>query len=185
MWPWGHLAVGYLSYRLLSRIEFGRRPGGRATVAVAIGTQFPDLVDKTLAWSFGVLPHGRSLAHSLFTAILVVAVVRFFFRRQNHGVEATAFAVGYASHLLADAIHPAIRGEFRELGYFAWPVVPALEYGTTPSFASQFGSLTLTPFLAAELALTLVAAALWLRDDAPGVGVLRAVPEWVGRKLST
>ena len=185
MWPWGHLAVGYLSYRLWRLVDVGRGPGERETVAVAIGTQFPDLVDKPLAWSLGVLPHGRSLAHSLLTAVAVAALVGYALRRRNYDAEATAFTVGYASHLAADAIAPALGGEFRELGYLLWPVVPALEYGTTPSFASQFGSLTLSPFLAAELALTVLAAALWFRDGAPGVGVLAAIPRWVGRKLST
>lgn len=177
--------MGYLSYRLLGRLDSGLKPGGRATVAVAAGTQFPDLIDKPLAWSLGLLPHGRSLAHSLFTALVVVAVVRFALRRRDHDAEATAFAVGYASHLVADAIHPAIRGELGELGYLAWPVVPAPTYETVPSFASQFNSANLTPFFVAELALTVAVAALWLRDGAPGLGVLRAVPAWVGRKLST
>ena len=65
MWPWGHLAVGYLVYSGLSRWRFGRLPGSVATLAVALGTQLPDLVDKPLAWTVNVLASGRSLAHSL------------------------------------------------------------------------------------------------------------------------
>ena len=60
MWPWGHLALGYLLHSPLARARFGRPPTDRATLLLVIGTQLPDLVDKPLAWWLGVLPAGRS-----------------------------------------------------------------------------------------------------------------------------
>jgi len=68
MWPWGHLAVGYLLWSVLVRDRRFRPPTGAETLLLAVGTQFPDAVDKPLAWSLGVLPNGRSLAHSVFLA---------------------------------------------------------------------------------------------------------------------
>jgi len=73
MWPWGHAAVGYLAYSLGYRAS-DRRLTGAAVIALGVGTQFPDLIDKPLGWTFGVLPGGRTLAHSLLT-VAVVAVV--------------------------------------------------------------------------------------------------------------
>lgn len=86
MWPWGHAAVGYLLYRVLGRTS-GRTggdgpPSGPAVVALGVGTQFPDLVDKPLSWSFDLLPAGRTLAHSaligaVFVAGLTVVATRY------------------------------------------------------------------------------------------------------------
>ena len=40
-------------------------------LALAIGTQLPDLIDKPLTYQFAVLPSGRSLGHSLFFAAVL------------------------------------------------------------------------------------------------------------------
>src|SRR6056297_3615611 len=98
MWPWGHAVVGYLAYSGTTHVGWKRPPSHAATVALLFGTQFPDLVDKPLAWSLGVLPSGRSLAHSTLTAVLLVCVLYVVFARRRAVVG--AFALGYASHLL-------------------------------------------------------------------------------------
>jgi hypothetical protein len=61
MWPWEHLAVGYLLYSV-SCVLWGRYPTRIGVAALAFGTQFPDLVDKPLGWWLGVLPSGQSFA---------------------------------------------------------------------------------------------------------------------------
>lgn len=185
MWPWGHLAVGYLAYSLVSHLFARRRPDGPAAIAVAFGTQFPDLVDKPLAWSFGVIPNGRSLTHSLISAVLIVVVVELLLRRWGYGRVATAFAVGYLSHLFGDALYPALEGDFYALGFLAWPVVPPIEYATEQSFLAHFRQLSLDSFVAFEFALGGLVFLLWLLDGAPGLGLVAAIPRWVGRKLST
>ena len=48
MWPWEHLAIGYLAYSLLGRLAWRRPPTVGTAITVAFGTQFPDLVDKPL-----------------------------------------------------------------------------------------------------------------------------------------
>ncbi|PSQ17916.1 hypothetical protein BRC99_00275 [Halobacteriales archaeon QS_7_69_60] len=68
MLPWGHLAVGYLAYSLAVRGRTGGPPAGLATAALAVGTQFPDLIDKPLVAWVSLLPSGRSLGHSLLFA---------------------------------------------------------------------------------------------------------------------
>jgi len=184
MWPWGHLAVGYLLYTAFVHLRDRKPPTEYAAIALAVGTQFPDLVDKPLAWSFDVLPNGRSLTHSLITALLVVAIVELLARRWGYGSIATAFAVGYLSHLASDALYPALSGDYYLLGFLAYPIVPPIEYETRQSFPAHLGQLSLDSFVTFEFALGLGVFALWLADGAPGLGLVRAVPKWVGRKLS-
>jgi len=184
MWPWGHLAVGYLLYSLAVRLRERRPPTGPAAIAVAFGTQFPDLVDKPLAWTFGVLPNGRSLAHSLLVATLVVAVVAVVFRRWNRGRVATAFAVGYLSHLFGDALSPLASGDVSALAFLAWPLAPPIEYATEQSFAAHLGELALDAVVSVEFALGVAVFGLWVVDGAPGLRIVAAAPRWVGRKLS-
>jgi membrane-bound metal-dependent hydrolase YbcI (DUF457 family) len=184
MWPWGHLAVGYLLYSAFVHLRDRRAPDGFAAIALAFGTQFPDLVDKPLAWSLGVLPNGRSLTHSLLTAVLLVAVVEFVARRRGDGPIATAFAIGYLSHLAGDALYPALSGNLYALSFLAYPLAPPIEYETAPSFAAHLQHLSLNSLLTFEFALGFGVFALWLLDGAPGLQVVSAIPRWLDRKFS-
>ena len=192
MWPWGHLAVGYLLYSVVVHLWARRRPGDVAAIALAFGTQFPDLVDKPLAWRFDLIPNGRSLTHSLVTAALLVLFVQFVFRRLDRGAIATAFSIGYLSHLFADALYPALEGEREALLFLAWPLVPPVEYATEPIFAAQLRRLfehgpsaLFTSSVGFEIGLAAVVFLLWLVDGAPGIGWLVSVPQWIHRKLSS
>jgi len=182
MWPWGHLAAGYLVYSVVVHLGYRRRPDSRGTVALAFGTQFPDLVDKPLAWSFGLIPNGRSLAHSLLTGVLVV-VLDLLFRRYDARSLAPAFGIGYLVHLFTDAIYPLMAGEYDRLGFLAWPLVPPVEYTTEPSFSAHLQGLSLTSFLGLEFGLALLVFFLWIADGLPGLGVVAAIPRWVQGRL--
>ncbi|RLM56889.1 metal-dependent hydrolase, partial [Halorubrum sp. Atlit-26R] len=69
MLPLGHLAFAYLWYALYAASSTHRLPARLALLPLAVGSQFPDLIDKPLAY-IGVLTYGRSLAHSLFAFAL-------------------------------------------------------------------------------------------------------------------
>lgn len=103
MFPWEHAAVGYILVSLWARVT-GRRLDGWAALAVLVGTQFPDLVDKPLAWSFGVLPSGISMAHSILVSVPVSIVVVAVARRYGAATVGVAFALGYLSHIPADLL---------------------------------------------------------------------------------
>ena len=198
MWPWGHLAVGYVLYSLGTRARTGESPDGWNVVALAIGTQFPDLVDKPLAWWLGVLPGGRTLAHSLLVAVPLVVLVAALARRYDAGPRATAFAVGYLSHLAGDALVPALVGSPRELAFLLWPATPTVVYDDPPLLAdlsltraavADFLAATLapgglaavvalltSPVVLADLGVVAALVALWLAD------VLPPLPEVAGRR---
>jgi len=168
MWPWGHAAVGYLVYSIGVRLD-GRRVSGLAVIALAVGTQFPDLIDKPLGWTFGVLPGGRTLAHSLLTVAVVAAIAGTLARRVQRQRVTAAFLCGYVSHLFADGLYSLVEGEYANLSYLLWPIFPAPEPEIAKSFLAHFANLTVDPFFAFEGLLVCLAAIVWVRDGYPGV----------------
>lgn len=169
MLPWGHAAVGYLAYSGLAQLR-GRLPlDGWAVVALGFGTQFPDLVDKPLAWSLAILPAGRSLAHSALSLTLVAAIALYVARRRGRERTAWAFLTGYASHLAADAIAPLSRGDVHGVSYVLYPLLPVPEPDRDYSFIEFFLSLQLTPLIGLGLVLSVLAVGQWYRDGQPGL----------------
>ncbi|WP_227354025.1 metal-dependent hydrolase [Haladaptatus salinisoli] len=180
MWPWEHLAFGYLLYSAYSHVVAGRSPRSDAVVVLGFATQLPDLVDKPLAWSLAVLPSGHSLAHSLVSALPLSALALALAHRARRTDIGVAFAVGYLSHLAGDVIYPVAVGKEPSLEFLLWPLVrvPADRTGAgfLARFRDYFGDYltylddpALTGYLALELGLFLAVFALWLFDGMPGV----------------
>ena len=186
MFPWGHLAVGYLCYSILCHLA-GRRPGEYPTLALALGTQFPDLVDKPLSWIFDLLPAGV-FAHTIFVAVTVwaiVLVVAYRYARTGLGV---AFVVGYASHLPADVLPSVVLGNGLSYWFLFWPLMarpgvdvsnPIVGPGAGAGFLAnadyyfvQYVHELLGPVLVAYVGLFVVVFALWLYDGHPGTRAL-------------
>ena len=136
MWPWGHFGLGYLLSLLVARDTAVPSAGLAPTAALAVGTQFPDMVDKPLAWTVSLLPNGRSLAHSVFITALVIGAVVVLTRRYDIPAVGTAFGLGYVSHLAGDSLYPFLAGDFESLGFLLWPVVPPIEYQSITSTAA-------------------------------------------------
>lgn len=182
MWPWEHLAVGYLCYSVYSRARTGSPPDGMATLAVAFGTQFPDIVDKPLAWQLGLLPSGNSLAHSVVTAGVLSVFVLVLSERRGVPQLGIAFVVGYLLHLSGDVFYPLVYGNGPWIEFLWWPLV-ALDSGGTLGFFPKLihliertGSFLMTPaglaYLGGELGLLVVTVAVWWVDGRPGIGVV-------------
>lgn len=184
MWPLGHIAVGYLLYAFSTRARFDRPPGHVPALALVLGTQFPDLVDKPLAWYLGMIPTGRSLTHSLLVLVLLVFALALVAGRNGRRETATAFGIGAFSHVLADSI-PALWGE-ADLNMLLWPVLPVEPYETGPPTVLALLRESLgEPYFLTEFVLAAVALALWRRDGYPGLAALRTaagqVVRWVSR----
>ena len=177
MWPWTHLAVGYLLVSLLWRLR-ARRVDGAVALAAALGTQFPDLVDKPLAWVFGVLPAGRSLTHSVFTAAAMSAVVLYTAGRGDRDDPALAFVVGYGSHLAGDALPKLPAGDFDSLTFLLWPLLPLPEYDGADPVVANLGEVAAAPvaYLLASpgrLVMLVLVVAVWSADGFPGLAGVR------------
>ena len=173
MWPWGHLAVAYLLYTVVARRRFGRPPRAWPAVALAVGSQFPDLIDKPLAWNFGVLPGGRTLMHTLFTAAILVPVVLVAADRLEAPAVGLGFVVGYCSHLLADIPPGVLSGEYVGAAYLLWP---ALEQppespvaGVLDAFINYYEMGAYEWF---QFAIFALAVLVWYRDGMPGLGLV-------------
>jgi len=164
MWPWGHLAVAYLAYSGGRRLT-GTTPAPLAAIAVALGSQLPDIVDKPLAWSLGVLPTGRSLMHSAITVTLLTLALAWVARHRDRPEPYYALAVGTWTHILVDAL-PGLE----KLSYLAWPLLAQPEYDLEPSFIAHFQAIEFTTWFLVQAALTVVAAVVWVRDGTPGLG---------------
>ncbi|WP_267642355.1 metal-dependent hydrolase [Haloarchaeobius amylolyticus] len=186
MWPWEHLAFGYVCYSLAVRVTAGERPRGVAVAVVALATLLPDLVDKPLSWTLGVTATGYSVVHSLFVAPFLLAGVAALTRRLDRPHLFAAFAVGYLSHLLGDVIYPAMRGDGLWVHAVLWPVMeregaPVDGVLTNASryflrFLHDLLTGGLSGFLLFELALVTAVTVLWAVDGFPvAAGLYRAV----------
>ena len=183
MWPWEHLALGYLAYRGYLAVRRRPAPSEGPVIVLLLATQVPDLVDKPLAWSLGVLPSATSLGHSVFVAGGVVLAAWGLGRRLETPWLGPVVGIGYATHLLGDVLYPVLLGLGFGVGYLLWPVVPQASTPPT-SFGARFLDLLgdflaflATPrgmaYLLGELVFVGSAVALWFRDGLPGAARIR------------
>jgi len=183
MWPWEHLAVGYVLYSLLRHAVARAPPTGPGAVAVGIGAVLPDLIDKPLAWVLRITSSGYSIAHSLFVAPAVCVAAVALARRFGHRRVGVAFAVGYGSHLAGDVVYPLFLGRGLAPSVVLWPAVDqppsdagvgfvALVVRYLGRYARQMAALEPTPYLLFQSALALCVLLLWAVDGAPGVATL-------------
>jgi len=147
--PWGHAGLGYLLYAGLALATGRRLPRGWPLAALLVGTQFPDLVDKPLAF-LGVLPNGRTGVHTLLVTTLLLAATWLVAVRVDAGTDgrtpravpwstagsgrggarevALAYSVGHLSHLLGDSYAALLTGYWRGFAFLLYPFVPAPRY---------------------------------------------------------
>lgn len=177
MWPWGHAALGYLLYTVYLRLRSQGIPAGWAVVALGFGTQFPDLVDKPLAWYIGVLPYGRTLAHSLLVAVPVVMVVGLIARRRNRPLVGVAFGIGYLSHLLGDSLSGIVSQAWGDLFFLVWPLAAAPDEETVGLLA-HLRDIEGSPLVLFGLVLTVAMLALWNSHGRPGLAELWSLRPW-------
>jgi hypothetical protein len=170
--------MAYLVYSCYSRVRLGHRPTAATALVVALASQFPDLVDKPLAWTLSVLPSGRSLAHSLLVLVPLVVLLYAAARAREEGEAplAVAFGIGALVHTFGDAFYSLVALEFREAGFVLWPAIPPLEYEVEQSFAAHFALIDASPELYFEFLLVGVALVLWRADGYPGLATVLALP---------
>ena len=83
-------------------------------------------MDKPLAWYLGVIPTGRSLAHSLVLLVPLSIGIYLLARRYGRTEYGVAFAIGALSHTLVDAL-PAVWGGTNP-SFLLWPLLSVESY---------------------------------------------------------
>jgi hypothetical protein len=185
MWPWEHIAFGYLCYSLSVNLMRRTSPGTKEVFALGFATLLPDLVDKPLSWSFELFPAGYSVAHSIFVASVLLVIITVLAWWRHRLRYAAAFGVGYASHLVGDIVYPVVMGEGLKPEVVLWPVVqlPAYEqhHGLVGRFLLYFfqylhmlDEAGWHPLVVFEVILLFVVFVLWLYDGMPGL----PTPNW-------
>lgn len=177
MWPWEHVIVGYVAYSLFSHLVYREGPSGGAALAVVFASLLPDLIDKPLAWQFGVFPGGYSIGHSVFVAVPLSVLVGALAHRYGRPRVGLAFAVGYLLHLPSDLLPTYVREGWVPYERILWPLEQAegehghglLEgfLGTAIPYAYQIVTLDLSPYLLFQLGLMGCAFLLWVYDGMP------------------
>ncbi|THE63004.1 metal-dependent hydrolase [Salinadaptatus halalkaliphilus] len=177
MWPLGHVAVAYICYTVSTRVRFDAPPGSIATLILVASSQFPDLVDKPLAWYGGVLPTGRTLGHSLLLLVPLTVAVYLLARRYGRGEYGLAFALGALSHTFVDAV-PILWDSEESVAHLLWPLTAVEPYESgAPSVLALFVDSLSDPYFLSEFVFAAVAVALWRRDGYPGLEPIGRVLE--------
>lgn len=168
----GHLAIAYLLFVGYERWRASDSDDGIAVIILAIGALFPDLVDKPLAWYAGVLPTGRSLAHSLVVLVplcLLVFAVTARYGRPRWGV---AFGIGAISHALVDAM-PVLWRSDASASFLVYPIVPIDGYDEAgpPGVIELFMGSLGDPYFLIEFPLLALAIVVWYWQGCPGLAI--------------
>ena len=191
MWPWEHAIVGYLVYSLFCHAVYRDSPGGLEAFAVVFASVLPDLVDKLLAWEFGVFAGGYAIGHSIFAAVPLAIAVGLLARSRGRGRAGAAFGIGHLLHLPADVIDTSVREGVLLPELMFWPAVVIEDPGADRGFVDQFLRFfaryqrelfagDLPTYFRVQIGLALFTFLLWLYDGAPVLrellrGCLRAV----------
>jgi len=179
MWPWTHALFGYACYSLAVRTGFRRRPTDAPALLAVFAAVLPDLVDKPLAWTFGVVGSGYGPAHSLLVGVPAAAAFGAWLWQRGRHEAGLGFLVGYASHLVGDLLFQLWDEGELVFSVVLWPLGPAspdssgnlLEHVVFFLFryAGQIRAGEATTYLLATIALAGGVVVLWLVDGAPGV----------------
>lgn len=124
--PFSHVLVPVGLLGAYTVFRTGDLPDGEIVLLAAFAALLPDLVDKPLAWTFGLTPSGRFVAHSAVVALPLAAVGTVVAVEYGYGRYGYVFALGYLSHVALDYAPVLWLGA--EYNYFPnlfWPLLPA------------------------------------------------------------
>jgi hypothetical protein len=205
MWPWEHAIMGYVAYSLFCHAYYRESPGGLDAFAVVFASVLPDLIDKPLAWEYGVFDVGYAIGHSIFFAVPLSIAVGVIARSAGRPRAGVAFAVGYLLHLPADIVDGYVRDGHLSFWIVLWPFQPDEahqhvhdhSHGFTDQFLGLFAQYQRelfsgdpSTYILLQLGLAVFAALLWLFDGAPVLretllGVKRLIERTIDRATDT
>ena len=137
MRPVEHLAFALVPLVSYTLVRYRRPPTGYALLYVMLATQLPDLIDKPLAWTVGVIPSGRMLAHSIVLSGPLLCLGCLLALNRGWGRPAAVFSLAYLSHLAGDFYPILIYGtDYYFFPNLFWPLLAA-NPDRTPSFGAH------------------------------------------------
>lgn len=180
MMPWGHLAVGYFCYTAGLHIWDRQSPADIPTLALVVGTQLPDLIDKPAAYWIGLI-EGRAIGHSLLFVVPLCLLLLYITHRYSRQQIGVGFTIGALTHLLTDSVPSLFLGEYG-VSYLLWPILPSPQYGVR-SFSHHLQQLIATyqslntaslmeiakSMFAIQILLAFIVTIIWVIDGYPGV----------------
>jgi hypothetical protein len=139
MFPVEHFLVAFLPVLMYVLVIDRRLPSVRLTAVVFIGSQFPDLVDKPLAYQFGLIPSGRVFMHSLPIALpFLIGIIIYGWKTERNRLS-VGFAFAYVSHLVADNYGPLFGPHPRIRPDLLWPFADPVSRPDVPPWAGVGG----------------------------------------------
>lgn len=137
MRPLEHFLFAALPLTAYAVGRYRRLPRGHTVFIALLATQLPDLIDKPLAWTFGVLPSGRMFAHSLVISLPVLSLGCLLAARRGWGRSAVVFVLAYLSHIVGDFYQILWQGSsYYFFPNLFWPLLAA-NPDQRPSFAAH------------------------------------------------
>ncbi|PCR90215.1 metal-dependent hydrolase [Natrinema ejinorense] len=178
MWPWEHAIVAYLLYSLCCHTVFRDSPGGLEAFAVVVAAVLPDLIDKPLAWEYGVFDVGYGIGHSIFFAVPLAILAGTIARAATRPRVGLAFGLGYLSHPLADIVDSLFRQGVLLVDLALWPIASVAGSPPGPGvlevflhrsgrYVSAVLAGDVSTYLWIQLALAGATMVVWLLDGAP------------------
>ena len=160
--PSEHFIIAFLPIAAYAVIRDQRLPSLPLIAVAFLGSQFPDLVDKPLAYELSLIPTGRVFMHSLPFAIpLAIAVVAYGIRTERVRL-AVAFAFAHLSHLVADN-QQLLPPNPRVSPDLLWPLQPPVARSAIPNWAGS-GSVNLHLWTAFSVTVLALAAYVLVVD---------------------
>ncbi|WP_123621926.1 metal-dependent hydrolase [Halorubrum sp. CSM-61] len=183
MWPWEHALFAYVCYSTYVHGRYRSRPRDVPAVALAFGAVLPDLIDKPLAWEFGVFGTGYAAAHSVFFGVPAAFAVYALAERRREGAVGGAFLIGYVLHLVGDVLPASLSRGYVELSPVLWPIADRLPspdrgsfidgtYGLLTEYVARLLTFELSPVIALQLGSVVFGVGLWIADGCPGLSLV-------------
>jgi len=139
MFPVEHFLVALFPVSMYALVCDRRLPGVRLATIAFIGSQLPDLVDKPLAYQFGLIPSGRVFMHSLPIALPFLLGTMIYGWKTERNRLSVGFSFAYLSHLVADNYRPLFGPNPRIRSDLLWPFADPVSRPDVPSWAGVGG----------------------------------------------
>lgn len=158
MRPLEHFIVAALPVTAGVLLITRQRPSSTIIGATFVGSQFPDLIDKPLAFYTGLIPTGRVFMHSLPIAIPFLCVVGAYGWQTNHRAPALAFVFAHLSHIIADTYQTVLNTPLTPSPDLFWPLTAPVVRPEIPHWA---GPNSLNMYLWTVFSIAVLSYVLW------------------------